>query len=298
MFLLYPSSLTLGHLTALFATVRALDSGIGLLWSQYRGVRPATGPREAIEKFVSAHVDVPLFCTGAGAVMWAWFYFPDALPRAYREWIRRAAQVDNRLIQVLRQAREGVFVYGEEPKGETPLRSMCEDYGFPLVWSNPAKTIPVPCELLHMGTGLSCHWHALKRWITAFRFALATNLPLQLLLQSRHISWQTVFKAFKTALRSSAFLASFISLFYYGVCLARTQLGLKLLGPGVVSPMTWDQGLCIRAGCLLCGWSILIETKRKRQEAALFVAPRAAATILPRRYDCKVRIAFYYRIPG
>jgi hypothetical protein len=38
----------------------------------------------------------------------------------------------------------------------------------------------------------------------------------------------------------------------------------------------------------LCGWSILVENAKKRQEVAFFVAPRAAAVLLPRRYDIKV----------
>lgn len=246
------------------------------------------GPRRTIESFISAHVDATLFATGAGTVMWAWVYRPDTLPRAYRDWIWKAAQVDGRLIQTLRQARQGDFVYGEEPKQVPVLLSMCKDYGFPLLWSNPAKTVPIPCEMVHMGSGPSCHWHALWRLMNAFKFALATYLPLQLLLQSRHLSLRTLYKACKTALRSSAFLASFISLFYYGVCLARTQLGPKILSHGFVNAMQMDKGLCIRAGCLLCGWSVLIETRQKRQELALFVAPRAVATLLPRRYDPKV----------
>lgn len=220
--------------------------------------------------------------------MWAWFYRPDTLPKSYRDWIKNAAQVDDRLVQTLRQARRGDFVYGKESKKVLALRSMCEDYRLPLVWSDPAKTVPIPCELVHMGSGSSCHWHALSRLMRAFRFALATYLPFQVLWQLRQPSLAAMLRTCKSALRSSAFLASFISLFYYGVCLSRTQLGPKLFTSRIISPMMWDQGLCVRAGCILCGWSILIETKRRRQEIALFVAPRAIATLLPRRYDMKV----------
>lgn len=52
--------------------------------------------------------------------------------------------------------------------------------------------------------------------------------------------------------------------------------------------MMWDSGLCVAAGCMMCGWSILVENAKKRLELALFVAPRAAVTLLPRRYDKKV----------
>lgn len=274
-----------------FAIVRALDSSLCLLGSRHRKRRLAGKAKGALQKYTVEHVDVALFITSAAVVMWAWIYRPDALPPSYKEWIRNAAQVDDRLLQVLRQARRGDFVYGEEQKQVPVLRSMCHEYGFPLVWSDPAKTIPIPCQLVHSGTGASCHWHAFLKFLGAFKFGLVTQLPLQILLHVGQLSPRKVHQICKVAVRSSAFLASFISLFYYGVCLARTQLGPWLLGPSIVSPMKWDQGLCIRAGCVLCGWSVLVETKRKRQELALFVAPRAAATLLPRHYNKE----FYWR---
>ncbi|KAF7160664.1 hypothetical protein CNMCM5623_006289 [Aspergillus felis] len=94
-------------------------------------------------------------------------------------------------------------------------------------------------------------------------------------------------RALTDALRSSTFLASFVSIFYYSVCLARTRIGPKIFSRETVTPQMWDSGLCVGAGCLMCGWSILVESARKRQEIALFVAPRAAATVLPRYYDKK-----------
>jgi hypothetical protein len=36
-----------------------------------------------------------------------------------------------------------------------------------------------------------------------------------------------------------------------------------------------DGGLCVLAGTWACGWSLLLESKRRRREMALFVAPRA-----------------------
>jgi hypothetical protein len=45
-----------------------------------------------------------------------------------------------------------------------------------------------------------------------------------------------------------------------------------------------DSGICIGSGCALCGWSVLIENGGRRKELGLFVAPRALATLLPRRY--------------
>jgi hypothetical protein len=46
----------------------------------------------------------------------------------------------------------------------------------------------------------------------------------------------------------------------------------------------WDSGLCVLAGCCLCGCSIGFETAQKRLEILFFVLPRAAAVWFPRRY--------------
>lgn len=75
---------------------------------------------------------------------------------------------------------------------------------------------------------------------------------------------------------------------YYGVCLARTRVLPKLFSRTTYSPMLQDGGACVATGCALCGLSIFAEQAGRRQEMAFFVAPRALATILPRRYDRKV----------
>jgi hypothetical protein len=38
---------------------------------------------------------------------------------------------------------------------------------------------------------------------------------------------------------------------------------------------------------MVCGWSIILENAGRRKDIALFVAPRALATLLPRRYEMK-----------
>ena len=233
-------------------------------------------------------MDSLIFAFSSGLIMWAWFYLPNRLPQAYNQWIGEAAQVDERLIHLLREARKGNFIYGKDTGQASVLLDMCKDYGWPLSWANPEKTVPIPCEIVHMGTGPSCHFHALVRFSRAFKFALATNLPLQVLAKSRRPSTKAFQRACEEALQSSAFLGAFVGAFYYGVCLSRSVLGPRVFDRTTVSPMMWDSGLCIGAGCMLCGWSILIEASGRRPELALFVAPRALATFLPRQYEMKV----------
>lgn len=269
----------------ILAIARAVDTIIVNLWRHSR----LPGERAVTNRFISSrYADSLVFAISSGTVMWSWIYHPVRLPRAYNKWIRDAAQIDSRLIETLREARAGKFIYGQDTGLAPALQGMCKEYDWPLAWGEPGKTIPFPCEVVHMGTGPSCHWHAAVRFARAFKFALATYLPLQILVKARRPSVRAFRIACEEAVRSSTFLGAFVGLFYYGVCLSRTCLGPKLLNRETITPMMWDSGLCVRAGCILCGWSILIEAEKRRPELAMFVAPRALATLLPRQYDTKV----------
>lgn len=178
------------------------------------------------------------------------------------------------------------------------LGSMCRDYGLPEAMGDPAQTVPIPCELVHMGRGKSCEKHALSRFWQGWFFAAKMYAPLQLIVLIRQarlrrrtgerfrlrLPLPVVLGAFGNMARSSAFLGAFIAFFYYGVCLSRTRLGPKLFSYKTVTPQMWDSGLCVLAGCLLCGSSILVEQARKRVEILFFVLPRAAAVWFPRQY--------------
>ncbi|KAL4933472.1 uncharacterized protein BDV17DRAFT_252064 [Aspergillus undulatus] len=272
----------------LFTLTRALDSIACVSWDWVQRKGKGNGPWDLAGSVAPGLADSAIFAASAAMVMWAWFYAPERLPKSYGKWIGEVAKVDERLIEALRRARRGIIVYGKDT-GQAPLlQSMCKDYGWPTVWGDPASTIPIPCEMVHMGCGPSCEKHAISRFLRTFKFACATYIPLQIGFRFRSMkSMAAARRAISDALRSSSFLASFVSLFYYGVCLSRTRLGPRLFDKRTVTPQMWDSGLCVGTGCAMCGWSILVEHAKKRQEIALFVAPRAAATVLPRFYDQK-----------
>lgn len=273
----------------LFALVRALDV---IIVGSWKGTRSQAWHPEhkfpRLAKLVKL-VDPSIFATSAAIIMWSWFYSPYRLPRAYNQWISTAAQIDPRLIEALRRARRGDFIYGQET-GQTPLlSSMCKDLKLPEEWGDPTKTIPIPCELVHMGQTSSCERHALARFCRGFKFAMSMYLPLQLVIRLRSPSISGFRSALAGAAGSSAFLAAFISSFYYGVCASRTRFGPKLFSSKTVTPQMWDSGLCVLAGSLVCGWSILLENAARRTEISMFVAPRALATLLPRVYDKRLQ---------
>ncbi|KAI1438994.1 integral membrane protein [Xylaria sp. CBS 124048] len=267
----------------LFAATRAVDVVVGELWSRRRKRRVAAGKWSSLDSFIAKMADPSIFATSCAFIMWAWFYAPSALPKSYTKWINSAAAVDTRLIEALRRCHTNELRYGEDT-GQAPLlQSMCADYDWPLEWGDPATTIPFPCEIVHMGCGSSCEYHALSRFVRSFKWAMMTYLPLNLL--ARRKTMAGVRRAGASALRSSSFLAAFITLFYYGVCLARTRIGPRILGRQTAARQTIDAGVCVGCGCFLCGWSILIEAASRRKDMALFVAPRALATLFPRRYS-------------
>jgi hypothetical protein len=275
----------------LFALTRAIDVVAVTIWTRTRS--HSWHPENVTPRLANLArylADPTVFAFSAAVIMWSWFYSPTRLPRAYNHWISTAAAIDSRLISILRLARQGDFIYGQDT-GQAPLlQPLCEELNLPLEWADPAKTIPIPCEIVHMGVGPSCELHALHRFFRSWLFAIEMYLPLQLLLRLRYPSLSSFRSGLKGAAQSSAFLGAFVSFFYYGVCLARTRLGPKLFSRKTVTPQMWDSGLCVLAGCMACGWSILLEKRSRRQEIAFFVVPRALATLLPRVYEKRYRI--------
>ncbi|KAG6000803.1 hypothetical protein E4U43_001498 [Claviceps pusilla] len=279
----------------LFAATQAVDVVVGELWARHKWRRQAAGTWTKAETLISAMTDPVSFVASSALIMWAWCYAPSRLPRAYNKWITSAAQVDIRLIEALRRCRNGDICYAKDT-GQAPLLgTMCTEYNLPYEWGDPAKSIPFPCDIVHMGRGPSCEYHAWRRFWLSWTWAMYTYLPLTLALQlrkpssSHHDTVKRIKAALLSACRSSAFLGTYIALFYYGVCLGRTRLGPRLLGKDPEARQRLDSGYCVGAGCFLCGWSVLIETARRRRDMALFVAPRAMATLLPRRYPLEMQ---------
>ncbi|OAL20308.1 hypothetical protein AYO22_09020 [Fonsecaea multimorphosa] len=162
-----------------FAFCRALDVVVITLWTRTRtrSWHPEhRNPR--LSNLIRNLADPSVFASSAAIVMWSWFYSPERLPRSYNHWISKAADIDPRLIQALRLARQGNFVYGEDT-GQAPLLTgLCRKLNLPDEFADPAKTIPIPCCL-------ACGWSVLlekpsRRQEIAFFVApraLATILP-------------------------------------------------------------------------------------------------------------------------
>ncbi|GAA6032828.1 hypothetical protein JCM8097_000816 [Rhodosporidiobolus ruineniae] len=283
----------------LFVFVRAADTLVRLFHDRLVPSSPCSpsslrGRFAPLLSFLSKHGDTLLFQLSAWRIMWCWFYRPALLPPTYSAWILQLARMDPRLLQLLRFAREGRYVYGQEPDEE--VRRMCEGIaahaGRDASLVNPAHISRLSCSFVHgpLGAG-SCEINALKRWARAFLDCLLIYLPVHaippLLFSLRKVMKQpgaSVLRILLAASRSSAFLATFVASIYASVCLVRTRLPLfshRLPRPLHLPQQPLDSGLCVALGTSLCGLSVLIENPRRRREMALYCAPRALYAVLP-----------------
>lgn len=267
----------------LFLFVRGTDTLLRFLYSRSRSrSSPSTSGGGALMRLLASHGDTLVFWLACWKIMWSFFYAPHVLPPGYSKWIMQLARLDPRLLQLLRFARSGRYVYGRDADAE--VARVCEGIakanGRPLASVHPLHARRIDCALVHgrVGRG-TCEQNAVKRWVRAFVDSLVIYLPVhaipQLLFNLSRVLARpssSLARILLAASRSSAFLATFVASIYASVCLVRTRLP-QLVSSVPQQPL--DSGLCVMLGCAVCGFSVLIENKRRRREMALYVAPRA-----------------------
>ncbi|KAI5304815.1 hypothetical protein KEM56_005876, partial [Ascosphaera pollenicola] len=152
----------------LFSAARALDILCCIAWHRLTHTRK---PNRLLSR-LPALATAGTFASLSGLIMWAWFYTPDRLPASYRRWITSAAQVDMRLIEALRWRRQGKWSYGKPTPTPPRLDDMAESLGLEREKGDHIKTIPFPCEIVHMRHGGgSCELHFAWRFVEGFKFA-------------------------------------------------------------------------------------------------------------------------------
>jgi len=232
--------------------------------------------------------DAIVFALSCSKIMHCWFYSPSSLPPAYTQWITRLANMDTRLLEALRLLKSGKWSYGSMVNREL-LMNMSKDIGLPPNWGDPSQQKKIPCQLIHSNLAVSCEGNAFIRWLRAFKQSLAIYLPVHILpmlmfnlRNLRKDPTPTLIKTLLGALRSATFLSTFVASIWYAVCLTRTRIGPKLF-PNLPNHNMLDNKVAL-IGCLVCGISILIESKRRRSEMALYVLPRALYAFLDEIY--------------
>lgn len=275
----FPQSSTLD--LTLFFTVRALDTIIQFIYASY------SSPYLALLKRCS---DIILFQLSCWRIMWCWFYKPQRLPYTYVKWITALAEMDYRLLRLIRLGKAGEYVYGKKPLSDDISemgRAIASNMGLEPTLGDPEFIDKLSCEIVHgkLGASESCLVNSGRRWMKAWRRGMGIYLPVftvPAILFNRE-KWinspiKTLFHILIGSSRSAAFLSTFVALTWSGVCMGRSTVVHDLLNRLSTSPVSttyMDSNFAPQVGSFLAGWSIIIENKKRRGEMALYVAMRA-----------------------
>ncbi|CAO3676272.1 unnamed protein product [Rhizopus stolonifer] len=273
---LYPNLHTLD--LTFFALVRALDVFAHRIYGSDKA-------RQRVPEWLLEYGNIFVFMMASAEIIFSWFYEPQRLPRSYEKWITHMSGIDTRLLKALRAIRSGEWVYGKDTGFEYLLGNYCEKLGLPRSYGDP-RSGRIDCTVVHDGSTWGCEVNALSRFmkgfIKIFPVYLGVHLAPPLFFKTMRLienPAESLSHILKASIRSSTFLGTFIGIIWYSICLVRTRVGYQLLG---VSQSRLDNTLAPLVGSILCGLSLLIESRHRRGEMALYVMPRALFSVTGR----------------
>lgn len=238
------------------------------------------------------HGDILLFGVATGQIMYSWLLSPEALPAGYRRWVTNASRVAEPCLPInLTTYRHGTY----DPEiarqsltwksGATALNSvLIEEYarkGEKGEFGPPFA----PCEIVHPWVD-TCSWTAVDRWQEVFRWVMPVYGALQVIpaiLLRRKLFMndpkRILLKAFIGTMRSSAFLATYVTIFQGLVCSQRNiYYALHGRVPEWIEKILLHKLYYWMAGFVSCV-SLFAEEKKRRGELAMYVLPRAMESL-------------------
>jgi predicted neutral ceramidase superfamily lipid hydrolase len=175
----------------------------------------------------------------------------------------------------------GLETYGKDLPLPKELKEYADGLGL-----DPTYRGFLPCRIAHGGID-GCLSHTTNVFKNGMIDSTKIYLPLNLLLlvfNFKNISKQIFKQALKTTIRSSCFLASFMSIIWGTICISRNSFN-----PG-------DQKSGQLLATFLCGFSVLIERQDRRKQLAMYTLPKAIESFLEVRVDRQVRDRFGYLV--
>ncbi|KAG0744883.1 hypothetical protein G6F57_006049 [Rhizopus arrhizus] len=274
--LIYPTIKTLD--LTFFVLVRALDVFSHRIYASAK-------VRQRVPEWILEYSNVMVFMMASTEIIFSWFYEPQRLPKSYAQWITNMSGTDERILKTLRAMRSGEWVYGKDSAIGNVLSGYCEQLGLPRSYGDP-RSGRMDCAVIHEGSLWGCEVNAMYRFmkgfIKIFPVYLIVHLAPPLFFKTSRLmenpigSFSHILAA---SVRSSTFLGTYIAIIWYCICLVRTRVGHQILG---VNQTRLDDTLGPLLASMLCGLSLLVESKHRRGEMALYVLPRALFSVTGR----------------
>ncbi|OAD69100.1 hypothetical protein PHYBLDRAFT_188593 [Phycomyces blakesleeanus NRRL 1555(-)] len=228
---------------------------------------------------------VMAFTAVTAEVLYTWIYEPSRLPRSYAKWISNIGSFDERLFLVLRGFQDGSLMYGKDTGKNNVLDGLADDLGCPRDLCNPLNG-RIPCFVVHNGQQYGCEVNALTKISTAFSKAyplyFMVHVVLPLCISRKRLREDpvgTLSHSIRGSIRSTSFISALVGILMYSMCLTRTRIGHQLLR----APQKYlDHSWALVMSCTLSGLSVMLESKPRRAEMALYVAPRAMRSLTDR----------------
>ncbi|SAM04863.1 hypothetical protein [Absidia glauca] len=238
-----------------------------------RALQAVYNAGKARDIFYFKNGDALLFGLTCAQVMYSYTMQPATLPPDFYSFMIKAARCPEPALKLNAKNVRGLPITPEEvltsiQKFRPTPRALAVASTVPL---HPTAT---PCETLHPWMD-SCNEVAVERFTKVFKSMMPVYGTLHfvpmILLRRKHLQKDPTKMISKTAwatLKSGAFLATFVSLYQYQVCMHRNLVDIGWI--------KFNHKYLYYIFGFVCSYaSIFLEDKRRRSELALYVLPKA-----------------------
>ncbi|KAI8393947.1 uncharacterized protein BYT42DRAFT_487758 [Radiomyces spectabilis] len=221
--------------------------------------------------------DALLFGLTCAQVMYGYTMQPHTLPSDFYGFMLKAARCPKEALLLNAKNVRGLPLSQEEVLA-TIMKHRPTAHALQVAKQVPAFPVATPCETLHPWID-GCNATAVERFCKVFKSMMPVYGTLHfvpMFLLRRHSLKKDPVKMFSkttiATLKSGAFLASFVTLYQYQVCMHR-----KMVEKGWT---TFNHRVLYYIAGFICSYSsIFLEDKKRRSELALYVLPKALQSL-------------------
>ncbi|KAJ3216115.1 hypothetical protein HDU67_009916 [Dinochytrium kinnereticum] len=249
------------------------------------------------------HGDSLLFMLACGSILYGYSMAPSTIPKEYYSWMIKTARMPAEMLLLNRTNVRSLETTGRGVLDLDQLSHAIHKHGGMNAWKSLNAThryiadtngqIPVlPCSVMHPSND-SCVSYSSNLFLRVTRMMAPVNATINivplLLFKAREVLRSPVSAASRTVvstLRSSVFLAAYVTTFQSGICVHR-----ELIRRGILKQ---DHKFVYYLLGFISGWSIFLEKRSRRAELVLYCLPKALESL----YMVLLRRKLLIHVPG